>query len=90
MPCFSFCTARYVQKAEWNEFDVPTIKTIYERFVKLCDSPDHGSLTRQNFRDIHVKLGVKDPQVIESLFRFWDHNHDGSVDFEELVEGLNL
>jgi len=81
---------KYMQKQDWNNFDIPTLKKVYDHFQKYCETPTHGILSRKEFRDLHRAIGLKDEQVIESLFRFWDGNADGSVDFYELVEGLNL
>jgi len=81
---------KYLAKQSWNNFDVDKLNRIYDHFLKYLEGPAHGVLGRREFTEIHRKLAVKDDKVIESLFRFWDLNADGNVDFVELVEGLNL
>jgi len=81
---------KHIQRQEWNSFSTDKLTKVYEHFQRFCASPAHGILGRREFAAIHAKLGIKDEKVIESLFRFWDLNADGNVDFYELVEGLNL
>src|SRR5688572_23655693 len=84
-----------IQKEPWNRFDIPTLKIIHDNFQKYADDAKHGSstetalitnelqgvITRAASHALHRRLGLRDEKVIESLFRFWDHNNDQSIDY---------
>jgi len=54
-------------------------------------SEDQGCFTRGEFSTLMTeKLHLRDQQVIDSLFRFWDLNGDGLIAFHELVQNLHL
>jgi len=83
----------YVEKQEWNRFDVETLNKIYEGFQKHIPDSEHGALKRDHFEEVLKKLGINIEQhaaSVESWFLFWDPNNTRTIDFLELVQGLNV
>lgn len=74
------------------DFSLNEVQQIYSHFHALLPSEriESGKLMRSEVTRLFVRLGVRDDKVIESLYRHWDANADGYVDFYELVEGLNV
>eukprot|EP00457_Paulinella_chromatophora_P008189 gb/GEZN01008218.1/.p1 GENE.gb/GEZN01008218.1/~~gb/GEZN01008218.1/.p1 ORF type:complete len:189 (-),score=20.24 gb/GEZN01008218.1/:106-672(-) len=70
------------------------LEEIYSHFLavirKSKGNPQNGMLTRVEFQPICQSLQATGLDTIESLFRFWDKNHDGAIGFGELVETLHL
>jgi len=81
---------KVIQRQDWNSFDIPTLKACHNQFMRFAEDRKHGILTRGTFKQLLASVDVTNPHVVESLFRFFDPNHDGRIDFVELVEGLNL
>lgn len=79
-----------VYEAPWCQLSLATVKKMHKAFGKhIANHPEDGRISRADFGEIYRKLGLKDDKVIESLFRVWDENSDGHVDFQELAEGIN-
>lgn len=79
----------YIYDASWNDFDRESIQIIYSNFAQLIQNPERGYITHDVFTELANQAGLKDPRVIESLFKMFDEAGDGRLDFMELVEGLD-
>lgn len=61
----------------------------YQSFLKECPS---GRITRQEFQSIYAKFFPDaDPQAYaQHVFRSFDANSDGSLDFQEYIIALHM
>lgn len=77
-----------LQLREKTHFDATYIEVLYEQFKSLC-SHEKG-ITKDVF---HVCLGPltsKRNLVVEQLFRFYDSDGDGFINFDDFVHGMSI
>ena len=74
-----------------------TVEDVFEEFAKVADR--EGSLDRSAFNQIFLKLGpasesredrMKLEMVLDTLFRVFDTDGNGVVDFNELASGVSI
>jgi len=81
---------KYIGTQEWNFFSHEKLGVIYDAFKERLPDSSHGLLKREDFHKLCLELKVDKEPIIESFFLFWDTDHSGSINFIELIEGLNL
>lgn len=72
-----------------TKFTEETLCAWYQSFLKECPS---GRITRQEFQSIYAKFFPEaDPKAYaQHVFRSFDANSDGSLDFKEYVIALHM
>ncbi|KAF3813572.1 hypothetical protein GH733_018725, partial [Mirounga leonina] len=72
-----------------TKFTEETLCSWYQSFLKECPS---GRITRQEFQSIYAKFFPEaDPKAYaQHVFRSFDANSDGSLDFKEYVIALHM
>jgi len=80
---------RHIDRTDWNKFDTVTLNTTYNAFRNLLANPNRGILSRGEFEHLMKSLGISEHAVIGSMYRIWDRNGDGQIDFVEFVHSLN-
>lgn len=68
--------------------DLATISSALQPWIK--NHPNRGILAYSDFLRICASAGLTDTIIADSLWRFFDVNHVGSLDFIDLVLALNL
>ena len=78
------------QLVETTRFNRQELKRWYHRFKR--DYPS-GEMQKEQFYDLFSKISsskeLNEPAV-DHLFRLFDHDHDGSVSFTELMSTLSV
>ena len=78
------------QLIETTKFKKTELKRWYRKFKRNYPS---GKMDKQNFYDLFEKLtssSSSTTSVADHIFRLFDHNHDGCVDFTELMSTLSV
>ncbi|XP_071816284.1 uncharacterized protein [Apostichopus japonicus] len=84
-------------KLTWDEinnlktsthFDQAEIEGLFEQFHTLSTSGE--GLTRSVYDQCLGPLGLEKNLVVDSLFKFYDANGDGVIDFQEFIGGLSI
>ena len=77
------------QLIETTKFKKMELKRWYRKFKHNYPS---GKMDKQNFYDLFEKLtsSTSTTSVADHIFRLFDHNHDGWVDFTELMSTLSV
>lgn len=72
-----------------TKFTEQELSTWYQSFLKECPS---GRITRQEFQTIYSKFFPEaDPKAYaQHVFRSFDANSDGTLDFKEYVIALHM
>jgi calcium-dependent protein kinase len=81
----------------YNEFITATIdyknrikkEQIYEAFSNF-DSDKSGKLSLKEIADVIKPRGEEDIEYLKTIFKSFDKNNDGEIDWEEFLEGLHL
>jgi hypothetical protein len=69
--------------------DLSTLSVMHERFSEYVADRERGVMSRAGFESLMRGFGVDDDAVVGSLYRVWDANADGHIDFVEFVHYLN-
>ena len=73
---------------ETTKFKQTELKRWYRKFRR--DYPS-GKMDKENFYDLFVRISsTADSSAADHMFRFFDHDHDGKVDFTELMSALSV
>ena len=76
--------------ASTTKFNRQELKCWYRRFKR--DYPS-GQLQKEQFYDLFSKISSSEQikeDAVDHLFRLFDHDHDGSVSFSELMSTLSI
>lgn len=72
------------------------IVAMFEQFQSLAtcvlksdNTEKTGAITRETFRKSLGSLGSTENLIIKQMFRFFDKNNDGFIDFQEMVHGVS-
>ena len=75
---------RLVKKSEFSE---DSIRSQYKSFMSVCPE---GQMTKEKFLSLSQQvLGDEAEFLVEALFRVFDDDKSGSIDFEEFILALN-
>ena len=56
------------------------------QFIKTYKSSNNSRVSLSEFRYILVKFGIMLPSgTVENIFRIYDHDNSGSIDFDEFA-----
>jgi len=67
------------------------LEAFYDQYNSLSTfEGEGGGITHNTFELCLGPLSLEKNLIIERLFRFFDQNHDGIINFEELVCGLSI
>ncbi|XP_022098786.1 uncharacterized protein LOC110983661 [Acanthaster planci] len=69
-------------------FDQHEIEALFDQYRTLC-TKDRG-ITRDVYDLCLGPIGLEKNLVMDRLFKFYDANGDGYIDFEEFVRGLSI
>ncbi|KAG4101518.1 EF-hand [Neocallimastix lanati (nom. inval.)] len=74
-----------------THFDIVELEAFYDQYNSLSTfEGEGGGITHSTFELCLGPLSLEKNLIIERLFRFFDQNHDGIINFEELVCGLSI
>lgn len=74
-----------------THFDIVELEAFYDQYNSLSTfEGEGGGITHNTFELCLGPLSLEKNLIIERLFRFFDQNHDGIINFEELVCGLSI
>ncbi|ORX56479.1 EF-hand [Piromyces finnis] len=74
-----------------THFDIVELEAFYDQYNSLSTfEGEGGGITHNTFELCLGPLSLEKNLIIERLFRFFDQNHDGVINFEELVCGLSI
>jgi len=73
---------------EKTHFDIARINVLYDQYKTLAD--DERGITRQVFCACLGPLSSKRNLLVEQLFKFYDGDGDGYIDFEEFISGMSV
>eukprot|EP00002_Diphylleia_rotans_P003203 TRINITY_DN12178_c0_g1_i1.p1 TRINITY_DN12178_c0_g1~~TRINITY_DN12178_c0_g1_i1.p1 ORF type:complete len:175 (+),score=58.75 TRINITY_DN12178_c0_g1_i1:114-638(+) len=76
---------RHVQ--EKTHFDFVEAKEMYKRFQQQVPN---GLIKKGEFTKLMDSINIKDKMVIEMLFRAFDENKDGSINFREFLVSMSI
>eukprot|EP00002_Diphylleia_rotans_P007663 TRINITY_DN17310_c0_g1_i1.p1 TRINITY_DN17310_c0_g1~~TRINITY_DN17310_c0_g1_i1.p1 ORF type:complete len:199 (+),score=60.60 TRINITY_DN17310_c0_g1_i1:67-663(+) len=74
--------------AQTTHFSQDEILKLYDQFKKISGSIEADNVIDK--REFLQALGFKDSEVADRLFRVFDKNGDGSINFREFVAGLSI
>ena len=75
---------RLIKKSEFSE---ESIRSQYKGFMSVCPN---GQMTKEKFLSLSQQvLGDEAEFLVEALFRVFDDDKSGSIDFEEFILALN-
>ncbi|XP_070558680.1 uncharacterized protein [Ptychodera flava] len=86
-----------VKKLTWGQteklksqthFDQFEIESLHEQYKSLCTS--EKGVSREVYDSCLGPLGQEKNLVLDRLFKFYDKNGDGYIDFDEMVNGLSV
>jgi len=70
-----------------SHFDKNELNDLFQEMLKK--SPN-GQMSQSEFMDFLNRLGMKNTNIIQILFKIFDLNKDSTVDFKEVVCGLSV
>lgn len=70
-----------------SHFDQYEIEALHEQFRVLCNKEQ--GITREVYDQCLGPLGLEKSLLLERLFKFYDANGDGYIDFSEFICGLS-
>lgn len=73
---------------EQSHYDIARIGVLYEQYKSLAD--DERGISQEVFCLCLGPLSTKRNLLIEQLFRFYDANGNGYIDFEEFTCGMSV
>eukprot|EP01095_Lingulamoeba_sp_RSL-Kostka_P011224 TRINITY_DN4203_c1_g1_i1.p1 TRINITY_DN4203_c1_g1~~TRINITY_DN4203_c1_g1_i1.p1 ORF type:complete len:196 (-),score=89.20 TRINITY_DN4203_c1_g1_i1:162-749(-) len=82
-----------IKKIEVDQLDSAThfepkeIKALYKQFKKETPS---GKITRMDFGQAMNMIGIAEPFLQELIFKAFDENDDGEIDFNEFTKALSI
>ena len=82
-------TLRKLQKD--THFDQVELEALYEQFKSLSTvEQGEGGIDKETFEQCLGPLGLEKNLITERIFKFFDQDGDGVIDFRELVCGLSV
>eukprot|EP00124_Ichthyophonus_hoferi_P000550 Ihof_evm3s21 gene=Ihof_evmTU3s21 len=74
-----------------THFDQVELEALYEQYKSLstADGPE-GGIEKETFEHSLGPLGSEKNLVTERIFKFFDKNGDGLIDFSEMVGGMSV
>ena len=70
-----------------TEFEEVSIRSQYKSFMSVCPS---GQMSKEKFLSLYQQvLGDEASFLVEALFRIFDDDQSGSIDFQEFILALN-
>ena len=87
----------FTSKISWNEvlelrvishFDPSEIESLHEQFKSLCTNK--LGITRDIFNHCLGPLAVRKNILVDQIFKFYDRNNDGYINFPEFTRGLSI
>jgi len=73
---------------EKTHFDKGELEALFEQFKSLSKTKE--GIDKETFESCLGPLGVKTNLVTDRIFRFFDQDGNGTIDFSELVCGLSV
>jgi len=73
---------------ELSHFDTSYIEVLYEQYKSLCTAKE--GINKDTFHSCLGPLTSKKNLVVEQLFRFYDADNDGFINFDDFVNGMSI
>ncbi|ORM41477.1 Myosin light chain kinase A [Babesia sp. Xinjiang] len=81
---FSMLRLRYINKEQLRRFDSNELEVLFKLYKELASRSEHAGITKETFLQYFNLPGLWG----ERLFRYFDTNESGCVEFEEFVAGI--
>jgi len=70
-----------------THFDPKELKSMLKQFKKEVPS---GAIGKGEFKDVMKQMGITDEVLQDLIFRVFDTNKDGAINFQEFVHALSI
>ena len=75
---------------KWQDKHIEILKNKFKRILKSSESTNQQCLDRRSFMEMFNDLKDLPKDVVLSMFRFFDTDNSGMIDFREFCTGLSL
>ncbi|ORY96258.1 hypothetical protein BCR43DRAFT_269943 [Syncephalastrum racemosum] len=90
---WSLTTDKIRELQQRSHFDQVELEALYDQFKSLATvdkSEDGSGIDKDTFEQCLGPLGLEKNLITERIFDFFDQDHDGVINFSELVAGLSI
>lgn len=75
---------------KWQDKHIEILKNKFKNILRNSDSQKQQSLDRRSFLEMFNDLKDLPKDVVISMFKFFDRDNSGCIDFREFCTGLSL